>query len=120
MNNDIDGLQNVLVEPDISQGQLKVTAGAFFIALYSQKKTDSPNTARYKMYMSRKNPPPLKKLPPTDSNLQLHLLRAHLRMMLRKAADQRHPPVGARDIRRSGWELGMSKKVVVTRCELQL
>ena len=32
VNNDIDGLQDVLGEPDISQGQLKATAGAFFLA----------------------------------------------------------------------------------------
>ena len=105
MNNDIDGLQDVLGEPDISQGQLKSTAGAFFLALYGQKKTDSLNSARYKMYMSRKKPPPLKKLPPTDNNRQLHVLRAHLQMMLWKAADQRHPPVDARDIRRFGWDV---------------
>ena len=78
MNNDIDGLQDVLGAPDISQGQLKATAGAFFLALYGQKKTDSLNSARYKMYTSRKKPPPLKKLPPTDNHLQLHVLRAHL------------------------------------------
>ena len=105
MNNDIDGLQDVLGEPDISQGQLKAIAGAFFLALYGQKKTDSLNSARYKMYMSRKKPPPLKKLPPTDNNLQLHVFRAHLQMMLWKAADQRHPPVDARDIRRFGWDV---------------
>ena len=55
--------------------------------------------------MSRKKTPPLKKLPPTDNNLQLHVLRAHLQMMLWKAADQRHPPVDARDIRRFGWDV---------------
>ena len=33
MNTDIDGLQDALGEPDISQGQLKATAGAFFLAL---------------------------------------------------------------------------------------
>ena len=101
MNNDIDGLQDVLGEPDISQGQLKATAGAFFLALYGQKKTDSLNSARYKMYMSRKKPPPLKKLPPTDNNLQLHVLRAHLQIMLWKAADQRHPPVDV-DVKEGG------------------
>ena len=105
MNNDIDGLQDVLGEPDISQGQLKATAGAFFPALYGQKKTDSLNSARYKMYMSRKKPPSFKKLPPTDNNLQLHVLRAHLQMMLWKAADQKHPPVDTRDIRRFGWDV---------------
>ena len=60
MNNDIDGLQDVLGEPEISQEQLKATAGAFFIALYGQNKTYSLNTTRYKTYMSRKKPPPLK------------------------------------------------------------
>ena len=75
------------------------------LTLYGQKNTDSVNSARYKMYMSRKKPPPLKKLPPTDNNLQLHVLRAHLQMMLWKAADQRHPPFDARDIRRFGWDV---------------
>ena len=102
MNDDIDDQQDALGEPDISQGQLKATAGAFFLALCGQKKTDSLNTARYKMYMSRKRPPPLKNLPPTDNNLQLYVLRAHLQIMLWKAADKRHPPVDARDIRRFG------------------
>ena len=105
MDTAIDGLQYSLGEPDISQGQLKATAGAFFVALYGQKKTDSLNTARYKMYMSRKGPPPLKKLPPTDNKLQLYVLRAHLQIMLWKAADKRHPPVDARDIRRFGWDV---------------
>ena len=105
MNTDIDGLRDAIWEPDISQGQLKATAGVFFLALYGQKKTDSLNTARYKMYMSRKRPPPLKKLPPTDNNLPLYVLRAHLQIMLWKAADKRHPPVDARDIRRFGWDV---------------
>ena len=98
MDNAIDGLQDVLGDPDITQGQLKATAGAFFLAFYGQKTTDSLNTARYKMYMSRKKPP-------TDSNLQLHLLRAHRQMMLWKTADQTHSPVEARDIRRFGWDV---------------
>ena len=55
--------------------------------------------------MCQNKPPPLKKLPPTDSNLQLHVLRAHLQMMLWKAVDQRHPPVDSRDIRRFGWDV---------------
>ena len=41
---------------------------------------------------------PLKKLPPTDTNLQLHVLRALLQMLLWKAADQRDPPEEARNI----------------------
>ena len=92
-------------EPDSSQGHLKVTIVDFFLAPCNQKKTDSLNTVRYKMYMSRKKPPPLKMLPSTDSNQQLHVLRAHLQMMLWKAAYQKHPPVDARAIRRFGWDV---------------
>ena len=117
MNTDIDGLHDALGEPDISQGQLKATAVAFFQALYCQKKTDSLNTARYKIYMSRKRPPPLKKLPPTDNNLHLYVLRAHVhKIMLGKAADKRHPPVDARDIRRFGWDVNEGGVVTRTIC----
>ena len=52
------------------------------------------------MYMSRNNPPP-----PTDINLQLHVLRANLQMMLSKAPCETHPPVDARDIRGFGWDV---------------
>ena len=115
MNNDIDDLQYVLEKPEISQGQLKTTTGASFLALYAQKKADSLNTARYQMCMSRKKPPPLKKLPPTDSNLKSHMLRAHLQMMLLKAADQRHPPLDARrDIHRFGFGWDVKEGGVVT------
>ena len=36
MNNNIDGLQYVLGKAGVSQGQLKATAGAFFLAIYGQ------------------------------------------------------------------------------------
>ena len=48
---------------------------------------------------------PLKKLPPTDANLQLHVLRAHLQMLLWKAADQRDPPEEARNIANCVWNI---------------
>ena len=108
MNTDIDGLQDALGEPDISQGQLKATAGAFFLALYGKKKTDSLNTARYKMYMSRKRPPPLKKLPPTDNNLHLYVLRAHLQIMLWKAQIR---GIHQSTLLPSAVSVGMSRKV---------
>ncbi|KAG1672088.1 Down syndrome cell adhesion molecule-like protein Dscam2 [Nymphon striatum] len=56
------------------------------------------NNTRAHFYRGSKKPPPLKKLPPTDENLQLHVLRAHLQMLLWKAADQRDPPIEARNI----------------------
>ena len=63
------------------------------------------NDARAHFYRGHKKPPPLKKLPPTDSNLQLHVLRAHLQMLLQKAADQRDPPEEARNIANFGWNI---------------
>ena len=55
--------------------------------------------------MDIRNLRPLKKLPPTDANLQLHVLRAHLQMLLWKAADQRDPPEEARNIANFGWNI---------------
>ncbi|KAK2176687.1 hypothetical protein NP493_646g01106 [Ridgeia piscesae] len=63
------------------------------------------NDARGHFYHGHKKPPPLKKLPPTDANLQLHVLRAHLQMLLWKAADQRDPPEEARNIANFGWNI---------------
>ncbi|KAK2158680.1 hypothetical protein NP493_1763g00044 [Ridgeia piscesae] len=63
------------------------------------------NDARAHFYRGHKKPPPLKKLPPTDANLLLHVLRAHLQMLLWKAADQRDPRVEARDIANFGWNI---------------
>jgi hypothetical protein len=110
-NSDIPGLQDVLGEPDVSHDQLKATAVSFFLALYNQKKAKSLNGARSKLYLSRKKPPPLKRLPPTDYNLTLHALRAHLQMMLWKAADQKDPPAEAHDIRCFGWDVDESGAV---------
>ena len=39
-----------------------------------------------------KKSPKIQALPPTSSNLLLHVLRAHLQVMLWKAADQQAPP----------------------------
>ena len=40
-------------------------------------------------YRGHEKPPPLKNLPPTNDNMQLHVLRAYLQMLLLKAAEQR-------------------------------
>lgn len=102
---DIPGLDQVLGEPGATHAQLKATAHTFFLLLYGQKSCTTMNDARARFYRGRKKPPPLKKLPPTDANLQLHMLRAHLQMLLWKAADQRDPPEEARDIANFGWSI---------------
>ncbi|KAK2174372.1 hypothetical protein NP493_805g00016 [Ridgeia piscesae] len=63
------------------------------------------NDARAHSYRCHRKPPPLKKLPPNDANLQLHVLRAHLQMLLWKAADQRDPLEEARNIANFGWNI---------------
>ena len=79
---DIPGLDQVLGQPDASHAQLKATAGSFYLPLYGQKSCTAMSDARARFFRGRKKPPPLQKLPPTDANLQLHVLRGLLQMLL--------------------------------------
>ena len=45
----------------------------------------------------------LMSLPPTEQNLLLHILRAHLQTILAKAADQQGPP--DLDVMKYGWDI---------------
>jgi len=89
----------------VIHAQLQETAYTFFLPLYGQRGCTTMNDARAHFYRGLKKPPPLKKLPPTDANLQLHVLRAHLQMPLWKAAGQRDPPEEARNIANFGWNI---------------
>ena len=102
---DIPGLDQVLRQPGPIHAQLQETADTFFLPLYGQKGCTTMNDARAHFYRGHKKPPPLKKLLPTDANLLLHVLQAHLPMLLWKAADQRDPPVEARNIAKFGWNI---------------
>ena len=64
----------------------------------------SMTQARYNVY-TRKQGKPMRimSLPPTDLNLFLHVKRAHLQMLLWKAADQLGPPDVS--ITAYGWEI---------------
>ena len=99
---DIPGLDQVLGQPGTIHAQLQETAYTFFLPLYGQKGCTTMNDARAHFYRGHKKPLPLKKRPPTDANLQLHVLRAHLQMLLWKAADKRDPPEEARNIANFG------------------
>ena len=101
----LKSLNTVLGEPDATHRDLKDTGTEFFIALYGQKKAKPMRYTHYQIYSGSKKLPKLKKLPPTDANLMLHILRAHLQVMLWKAAGQREPPAEARDISKFGWEV---------------
>ena len=101
--NNITGLDSVLGEMDASEADLMATATAFYFALYSQKKSNTINSARYDIFRKRKNPPPRKSLSPTESNMALHVQRAHLQVLVWKAADKPDPP--SVNITDYGWEV---------------
>ena len=48
---------------------------------------------------------PIKALPPTSHNFALHMKRAHLQILMWKAANKRPPPTAAADISKFGWEV---------------
>ena len=98
-------LDQVLGQPGVTHAQLQETAHTFFLPLYGQKGCITMNAARAHFYRGNKKPPPLKKLPPTDANLQLHVLRGHLQMPMWKAAGQRDPPEEARNFANFGWNI---------------
>ena len=108
---DIAELDSVLGEESATQTDLQKAGTLFFLSLYCQKESTSLNAARRDIYRKRKNPPPLKSLPPTDANLALHVQRAHLQMLLWKAADKPDPP----DIQLTdyGWEVKEHEHVTV-------
>ncbi|KAK2159104.1 hypothetical protein NP493_1749g00061 [Ridgeia piscesae] len=102
---DIPDLDQVLGQPGATHAQLQEAAYTFFLPLNGQKGCTTMNDARAHSYRCHKKPPPLKKLPPTDTNLQLHVLRAHIQMLLWKAADIRDPPEEARNIANFDWNI---------------
>ncbi len=92
-------------EEDATQEQLLQASRRFFLILYGQTKAHNMNEARHSFYKKKKKPPSLKKLPPTDLNLMLHTLRAHLQVLLWKAADKSDPPAITQDITKFGWQV---------------
>ncbi len=104
MNNDLKMLDK-LGEENATQDQLMQASKSFFLALFKQPKAKCLNEAQLIFYKKRKKPPPLKNCPPTDLNLMLHTLRAHLQVMLWKAADKNSSPAASQDITKFGWEV---------------
>lgn len=106
------GLFDVLGEEGATEADLMDVGQKFFSALYGQPSGTSMMQARHDMY-TRKQGKPLQimSLPPTDINLYMHVRRAHLQVMLWKAADQQDPPDVS--IFQYGWEL---KEGIVSPC----
>ena len=89
----VPGLFDVLGEESATHVDLMAVGQHFFAALYGQTTGTSMTQARYNLYTHKKvKPLRIMLLPPTDTNLYLLVRRAHLQMLLWKAADQQGPP----------------------------
>ncbi len=82
-----------------------ISAGhRFFSILYSGKQsTTTMNLLRHTIFISKRDTPKIKTLPPTDSALDEHIKRAHLQTMIWKAADEDGPPEV--NITAFGWNI---------------
>ena len=85
----LPGLFDVLGEESATHADHTAVGQQFFAALYGQPTGTSMTQAQHSMY-TRKNGKPLRimSLPPTDTNLYLHVRRAHLQMLLWKATNK--------------------------------
>lgn len=101
---DFPGLYSALGEINASNAELMDAGLAFFCALYGQSQGTTMSVARYQLY-TKKSCKRFKimSLPPTEQNLFLHILRAHLQTILAKSADQQAPP--ELDITKFGWDI---------------
>ena len=100
---DFPGLAHVLGEVETTHADLMKATEPFFTALYHQPLGTSMEDARFTLFTKKKKTPKIMALPPTSAKILLHVLRAHLQVMLWKAADQEAPPDESADITHFGW-----------------
>ena len=100
---DFPGLAHVLGEVETTHTDLMKATEPFFTALYHQPLGTSMEDARFTLFTKNKKTPKIMALPPTSANILLHVLRAHLQVMLWKAADHEAPPDESADITHFGW-----------------
>jgi len=99
------GLADVLGEVGNSEAYLMEAAIPFILALYGQLPGTSMESARFMLFTKKKKSPKVMALPPTTKNLLQHVLRAHLQVMLWKAADHQAPPAESSNITNFGWHV---------------
>ena len=92
LENDIQGLDLVLREPDASREKLKAVGDQFFLTVYRENNCSSLSEARLRIYQTQKKNPTEEKLPSTDENVMLNVLRVYHQMLLCESADKRGPP----------------------------
>jgi len=78
LTGDFPGLAHELGEVEATHTDLME---AYFCALYCQPSGTSMENARFKLFAKKKTTK-IMALPPTSANLLLHVLRAHLQVML--------------------------------------
>lgn len=105
LRGEFPGLADVLGEVNATEVNLLEAAKPFFLALYGQTPGTSMESARFTIFTKNKKSPKLMSLPPTTPNLLQHVLRAHLQVMLWKAANNQTPPDESADITKFGWKI---------------
>ncbi|KAK3098071.1 hypothetical protein FSP39_015885 [Pinctada imbricata] len=103
LNGTFPGLQEVLGETKSTNEGVEAAATTYVLALYGQSRAQSLESARFNLFRLKKRNPKVSALPPTSANLKQHAMRAHLQVMLWKAANRQGPPIEAMDITNFGW-----------------
>ncbi len=92
----------ILGESNVSMEDTLLAGHKFVAILYRQRQPHtSMNQLRHAIFLSKRDTPKIKTLPPTDAALDEHIKRAHLQTMIWKASDQIEPPTV--DIVQYGW-----------------
>ena len=87
LSGDFPGLAHELGEVETTHTDFMEVAQTYFCALYRQPCRTSMENAHFKLFTEKKTTKIIA-LSPTSANVLLHALRAHLQVMLWKAADQ--------------------------------
>ena len=75
-------LAHVLGEVETTHSDLMKATKPFFTALYHQPLGTSMEDTRFTLFTNETPPPQIMALPPTSANRLLHVLQAHLQVML--------------------------------------
>lgn len=105
LKDDFDGLYIALGKIGASHNVLMGIGEAFITPLYELSPGTFMADARYHLYTRKRGKPKIMALPPKNTKLFLHILRAHHAVTLGKAADQKDAP--DLDLTKLGWEINV-------------
>ena len=114
LEGDFPGLTDGLGDVSATEVELLEAAAPLLLALYGQLPGTSVESALYKLFTKKKKSPKVMSLLATTPNILQHVLRAHLQVMLWKAADHQAPPDESVDITAFGWDIQDGIPVPVT------